>query len=206
MSYTAYGYHGTEILINGKWQWQTYNPYLQGYAKILLEQQAQQAWAKGVKATVFNCPEIRTNSSDLFSGVELSLYPLVTALEQLGTPPWLAQLKSDISALLKPEFSLEQLLHNVNSYHGSSVPQEFYADFSAWPRHNSAELAELMLSVSDAVMAMNQDRKKVVTDLLSEVVVQSTGHLMINEAFNPQHPVCWIGHDVIARERHARLG
>ncbi|MFY7906969.1 MAG: enoyl ACP reductase FabMG family protein, partial [Burkholderiaceae bacterium] len=60
--YSAYGYHGTEILVNGEYVWQTYTNYTQGYAKMRLEQIARDAWAKGIKATVFNCPEIRTNS------------------------------------------------------------------------------------------------------------------------------------------------
>ena len=53
--YTAYGYHGTEILIDGKYQWQTYSNYTQGKAKMRLEQVAEKAWAQGIKATVFNC-------------------------------------------------------------------------------------------------------------------------------------------------------
>ncbi len=35
--YTAYGYHGTEILIGGEYVWQTYTNYTQGYAKMRLE-------------------------------------------------------------------------------------------------------------------------------------------------------------------------
>ena len=50
--YSAYGYHGTEILIEGRYQWQTYTNYTQGYAKMRLERIAQAAWAEGVKATV----------------------------------------------------------------------------------------------------------------------------------------------------------
>ena len=86
--YTAYGYHGTEILIDSKYQWQTYSNYTQGKAKMRLEQVAEKAWAQGVKATVFNCPEIRTNSSDIFAGVELSLFPLLTALNKEGGGTW----------------------------------------------------------------------------------------------------------------------
>ncbi len=37
MRYTAYGYHGTEILIDGEYHWQTYTNYTQGYAKMRLE-------------------------------------------------------------------------------------------------------------------------------------------------------------------------
>jgi hypothetical protein len=53
--YTAYGYHGTEILIDDRYQWQTYTNYTQGYAKMRLERVATDR-AQGIKATVFNCP------------------------------------------------------------------------------------------------------------------------------------------------------
>ncbi|MRR52525.1 MAG: hypothetical protein EG825_16745, partial [Rhodocyclaceae bacterium] len=86
--YTAYGYHGTEILINGEYTWQTYTNYTQGYAKMRLERIAQAAWEKGVKATVFNCPEIRTNSSDIFVGVELPLIALLRALKTENPGTW----------------------------------------------------------------------------------------------------------------------
>ncbi|MGE0634219.1 MAG: hypothetical protein AB7O96_17525, partial [Pseudobdellovibrionaceae bacterium] len=35
--YLAYGYHGTEVLIQNQYLWQTYTPYLQGWAKLRLE-------------------------------------------------------------------------------------------------------------------------------------------------------------------------
>jgi hypothetical protein len=43
--YSAYGYHGTEILIEGQYTWQTYTNYTQGLAKMRLERIAQAAWA-----------------------------------------------------------------------------------------------------------------------------------------------------------------
>lgn len=52
--YSAYGYHGTEILQGGGYQWQTYTNYTQGYAKMRLEGIARDAWAQGIKATVYN--------------------------------------------------------------------------------------------------------------------------------------------------------
>ena len=39
--YVAYGYHGCEVLIGGEYTWQTYVPYLQGWAKMLLERVAE---------------------------------------------------------------------------------------------------------------------------------------------------------------------
>ena len=63
-------------------------------AKMRLEQVAEAAWAKGIKATVFNCPEIRTNSSDIFVGVELSLFPLLKASKKEQGGAW-AELLSE---------------------------------------------------------------------------------------------------------------
>jgi hypothetical protein len=86
--YSAYGYHGTEVLIDGSYQWQTYSNYTQGYAKMRLERIAEGAWAQGIKATVYNCPEIRTNSSDIFVGVELPLFSLLNALKKENGAAW----------------------------------------------------------------------------------------------------------------------
>ena len=64
--YSAYGYHGCEIYIQDKLQWQTYVPYQQGHAKKKLENYAITAKNQNIQASVFNCPEIRTNSSSIF--------------------------------------------------------------------------------------------------------------------------------------------
>ena len=64
----AFGYHGCEVLAGGAPAWQTYVPYLQGEAKLALERHAREAWADGVCATVYDAPEIWTNSSALFTG------------------------------------------------------------------------------------------------------------------------------------------
>lgn len=70
VSYVAYGYHGSEILINNEYRWQTYTPYFQGWAKLELENHCKDFMSKGISCTVFNCPEILTNSSSIFQDVE----------------------------------------------------------------------------------------------------------------------------------------
>ena len=50
--YAAYGYHGCEVLIWGTYTWQSYTPYLPGWAKIRLEDSASAARQKGISATV----------------------------------------------------------------------------------------------------------------------------------------------------------
>ncbi len=197
--YSAYGYHGTEILIDGKYQWQTYSNYTQGKAKMRLEQVAEKAWAQGVKATVFNCPEIRTNSSDIFVGVELSLFPLLTALKKEGCGAWADAQWKACQALLQDGSSLEGLLKRIEDYNKSSTMKTF-RNFEAWPMDNNAELADLMIGTSDDITQMHIERKALITDLLSALVLEGTGPLMFHEASKPAAPVLWLNHDIIAKQ------
>lgn len=197
--YTAYGYHGTEILIDGKYQWQTYTNYTQGKAKMRLERIATDAWSHGVKATVFNCPEIRTNSSDIFVGVELSLFPLLRALMKEGDGAWAEKQWQACRDTLQDGISLESLLQKIDDYNGTSVMRKF-RNFEAWPMDNSAELAELMITTSDEITQMHKDRKALVTDILSALVLEGTGPLMFLEASHPSAPVLWLNHDIIAKQ------
>jgi len=204
--YTAYGYHGTEILIEGSYQWQTYSNYTQGNAKMRLERAAESAWAKGIKATVYNCPEIRTNSSDIFVGVELSLFPLLQALKQENGGAWAEAQWQACSALLQEGSTLEGLLQKINDYNASDVMKSF-RNFDAWPMDNNRELADLMIGTSTEITQMHQDRKALVTDLLSALVLEGTGPLMFYETSNPAAPVIWLNHDIIAKqlvERHCK--
>ena len=197
--YTAYGYHGTEILIDGKYEWQTYTSYTQGYAKMRLEKHAEAAWSRGVKATVFNCPEIRTNSSDIFVGVELSLFPLLRALNKEGGGAWVDAQWQACRELFQDGSALDELLQKITDYNASSVMKKF-RNFEAWPMDNSPELAELMISTSEQITQMHKDRKALVTDILSALVLEGTGPLMFNEASSPAGPVLWLNHDIIAKQ------
>ena len=197
--YTAYGYHGTEILIDGAYQWQTYTNYTQGYAKMRLERVAQDAWAQGVKATVFNCPEIRTNSSDIFAGVELSLFPLLKALRKESGAAWAEAQWQACRDLLQDDRSLEALLQKIDDYNATGVMRTF-RDFAAWPMDNSTALADLMIGTSEEITQMHKDRKALVTDILSALVLEGTGPLMFLEASQPAGPVLWLNHDIIARQ------
>ena len=197
--YSAYGYHGTEILIDGQYQWQTYTSYTQGKAKMRLEQVAETAWEKGIKATVYNCPEIRTNSSDIFVGVELSLFPLLTALKKENGGAWADAQWQACRALLQEGNTLEGLLKQIEDYNKSEVMTGF-RNFAAWPMPNSAELADLMISTSEDITNMHTDKKELVTGHLSALVLEGTGPLMFHESSNPAGPVLWLNHDVIAKQ------
>jgi len=197
--YTAYGYHGTEILIDDEYRWQTYTSYTQGYAKMRLEAHAEAAWQQGVTATVFNCPEIRTNSSDIFVGVELSLFPLLKALKREGGGDWADQQWALCQDLLKEGVQLEEILDKIEAYNNDPVIAKF-RDFDAWPMDNTAELAEVMVSTSHEITSLHEDRNALITDHLSSLVLEGTGPIIFHEASKPHAPVLWLNHDIIARQ------
>ena len=200
--YTAYGYHGTEILIGDQYQWQTYSNYTQGYAKMRLERISESAWAQGIKTTVYNCPEIRTNSSDIFVGVELSLFPLLKALKKENGGTWAEAQWKACDGLLLEGHSIASLLQQIENYNLSNVSKR-YRDFAAWPMDNSLELADLMIGTSDEITQMHKDKKVLVTDILSALVLEGTGPLMFHETSNPAAPVLWLNHDIIAKQLNA---
>ncbi len=197
--YTAYGYHGTEVLINGDYAWQTYTNYTQGHAKIRLERHAEEAWRNGIKATVFNCPEIRTNSSDIFVGVELSLFPLLKALQKEGGGAWAEEQWAECRKLLNEGVSLSDILDKITQYNADSTIARF-RNFEAWPMDNTAELADVMVGTSEEITKLHKDRKALITDHLSALVLEGTGPLMFREASEPTGPVLWLSHDIIARQ------
>jgi hypothetical protein len=197
--YTAYGYHGTEILIGGEYTWQTYTNYTQGYAKMRLESIAEAAWKQGVPASVFNCPEIRTNSSDIFVGVELSLFPLLSALKQENGGAWAQQQWDICQGLLNDGVSLQSVLDKLETYLQTGTSTEF-RNYDAWPMDNTPELADLMIGIADEITALHKDRKALITDHLSSLVLEGTGPLMFHGAAEKIAPVLWLNHDIIARQ------
>lgn len=196
--YTAYGYHGTEVLVDGEFRWQSYTPYVQGIAKMRLEDIAVEASGQGVVATVFNCPEIQTNSSALFLGVEISLYPLLTAICREVGEADSAGLFARCQAMLKEGETVEGLLERTDTYLASPVLAAI-VEYKTWPQHNTLEQAELMLAASAELMGMHADQKQLVCAELSRIVFLSTGRLIVHGSWNPPAPVLWLNHDLIAR-------
>jgi hypothetical protein len=47
---------------------------------------------------------------------------------------------------------------------------------------------------------MHIDRKALITDLLSALVLEGTGPLMFHEVSNPAASVLWLNHDIIAKQ------
>lgn len=202
--YTAYGYHGTAVLIRARHQWQSYTPYLQGFAKMRLEDHAAEARSRGISATVFNCPEILTNSSALFLGVELSLYPLLTSLHQSAAERT-APLWQRCGSLLADGSGIEQLLHTAAAYLEDPLISDALV-FEEWPQHSSREQMELMLGTSARLLEMHRDQKQLVCAELSRVVFRATGHLMLQAAWSCREPVLWLNHDIIASLAAAPAG
>lgn len=197
--YTAYGYHGCEVLINGKYTWQSYTPYLQGAAKIRLEDHAIAAAKQGIVATVYNCPEIQTNSSALFMGVELSLYPLIDALKKEGGAPAAMAVIDECQTLLAEGVTIENLLLAAEKYLSSPLLKAF-DKLAQWPHHSTREQMELMLAASAELIAMNANPKEIVCAPLSRAVFKGVGYLMFHDSWAPKKPVAWLNHDVIARQ------
>ena len=90
-------------------------------------------------------------------------------------------------------------MQKISDYNATGVMQAF-RDFAAWPMDNSAALADLMIGTSEEITNMHKDRKALVTDILSALVLEGTGPLMFMEASNPSAPVLWLNHDVIAKQ------
>lgn len=200
--YTAYGYHGTGILIDGEYRWQTYTNYTQGYAKMRLEGIAAKAWDAGIKATVYNCPEIRTNSSDVFTGIELPLIPLLLALRQEGGGEWAQAQWKACEALLADGFTMEDVFAKITALQASDVMIPFY-NFSAWPMPNSQAQADLTIGTSHEITQMHKDGKALISDHLSSLVVEATGKLIFGASSEPAGPVLWLNHDIVAQRLNA---
>jgi hypothetical protein len=197
--YSAYGYHGTGILIGDEYRWQTYTNYTQGYAKMKLEAIAEEAYASGIKATVFNCPEIRTNSSDVFAGIELPLLPLLKALKKENGGARAEKIWADCEALLVEGATIDDVLQKIADFQVSDVMKPFY-DFNNWPMPNSQGQSDITIGTSTEIAQMHKDGKALISDYLSVLVVEATGALIFGEVANPSAPVLWLNHDVVARQ------
>jgi Family of unknown function (DUF6936) len=197
LSYVAYGYHGAEIFIAGEYHWQSYSPYLQGFAKIELENISRRAAGDGVRVCVFNAPEILTNSSSIFQGVEVALYPLLGAFKKEAPDhPVTRRLLAECADLLKPEHTVDELLELTDAYFRSDIIRR-WTNFDQWPQHNGPEQMELMQTTSKKIIDMHKDDRKLLTAVLSEIVFKACGYAMLHEAMSPRQPVWWVGHQFV---------
>lgn len=199
VSYVAYGYHGTEVFLDDHYQWTTYTPYLQGWAKRRLEDYARHFHKQGVKACVYNCPEILTNSSSIFQGVEVFLYLLIDALKkEASTNPRAQETIHHCQSLLKDDFKLSDLSRDLHNYFKDPVIIA-QSVFEKWPQHSSQEQLERMLTQSEKMVSWHKDEKNLMTVPLSEVVFEGCGYAMFHDSWNPSEPVRWLGHDLVSK-------
>jgi hypothetical protein len=200
VSYVAYGYHGTEILVDDEYCWQTYTPYFQGWAKMELENIAKDSFDQGIKCCVFNCPEILTNSSSIFQGVEVSLYPLIGAIQKEAQHSQYAQKVLDsCREKLKPEHNFNEIMDFTSQYVKNPLTLKF-SDYAQWPQHNAVEQMAYMLDSSEHLIGMHKDPKDLMTLPLSEEVFKATGYLMFHTSWNINDPVLWLNHDIVAKQ------
>lgn len=200
VAYVAYGYHGTDVLCDNQYRWQSYSPYLQGFAKKHLETISEDFTQKGIKTSVYNAPEILTNSSSIFLGVEVSLYPLLGALQKEGSGHQHVQnLIKDCLERLKPGTTVESLLRYTQDYFLSDTITQ-WSQFDQWPQHNGAAQMAAMRKASSDLIDLHADPKELITSILSEVVFKACGQIMLNQSWNPRQPVWWLGHDIIAKQ------
>ncbi len=179
VSYTAYGYHGTEVLIRGAYKWQTYTPYFQGWAKMDLEKLSEQYSKQGLNTCVYNCPEILTNSSSIFQGVEVSLYPLLAALQKDGadrkhTEKVLAECKN----LLKDDVTFEEIIKFTDNYLTNDITVT-HSKYDVWPQNSNKEQMEYMLSSLDHLFSLLQDEQQLITTVWCVGVVKYYRHLFV---------------------------
>ncbi len=199
VNYVAYGYHGTEILVKEKFTWQTYTPYFQGWAKRELEDIAYDFSSKsGTQISVFNCPEILTNSSSVFNGVELSLYPFLGALSRYKENPYIKGILDHCFSRLKDDVTLDQILSCTDDYMTSDLTQE-YSQFDLWPQSSGREQMEQMLSTSSKLKELHKDPKQLITFRLSELIFETCGEIMLDKSWALEKPVWWLGHDLLSQ-------
>ncbi len=193
--YTAYSYHGAKVLIGDQYQWQSYAPYLQGFAKLELENMSQQFKNQGINSCVFNVPEILTKSSAVFPGVEIPLYCLLKALQKNGGTQS-SQFVSDVLHKMK-EQALTTISQITEEYFISPVVKK-QSLFDKWPQHNTAEHVQLMLDTSQKLADLHKNPLQSITPDLSQLVLDHSGQLMFQTLRQPHSGVQWIGHKEIA--------
>ncbi len=205
VSYLAYGYHGTEIRIGEEWRWQTYTPYLQGWAKLALEEISTKAKAQGISSCVYNCPEILTNSSSIFQGVEVSLYPLLESFRVMAPKSAHTEriLKTAAELLTNGDSVFATIKTITDAYFSNPLIQE-HCQLSKWPQHSNPQQLEIMLKASDDLIALHKDPKKLLTAELSEVVFAACGQHMLHDAWEARQPVAWLSHDAVVNATCAR--
>jgi hypothetical protein len=199
ISYVAYGYHGTDIHIQDKYEWYSYTPYIQGRAKRHLESISKKAFAEGVNCCVYNVPEILTNSSGIFQGIELAMYPLLQDLKpHFENNEYLKSLFSDVDNKLKDGESLDSLFKLSQEYFQRLEIRE-PLNFDNWPQENAKPIMDTMREYSQKIIEIHKDQKEMVVFPISEVIFKACGKIILHSCEKSDNYMQWIGHDVILK-------
>lgn len=199
VSYVAYGYHGTETMVNDKLRWQGYGPYIQAWAKLALEDYSIHWSKKGVASCVYNCPEILTNSSSLFQGLEIAVYNLIRSFKKdFPSHPLTKEIMTEAQSVLKEGVELNDVFKLVDQLFNAPETKQM-SGFDLWPQHSTKEQLAMTLGISDQIIALHKDEKKLMTAHLSELIFRACGYIMLHDGYKPQFPVAWIGHDVVVQ-------
>ncbi len=198
--FSAYGYHGTEINTGGDCFWQSYAPYIQGWAKVRLENHSANFQKHGIKTSVYNCPEILTNSSSIFQGVEVPLYPLLSSFKKLGSEKkYTKDLFEKCQGLLKSNKTIDDLLNVAKSFYNDLEIKKDFNIFEKFPQHNNLSQMQKLVDCSNRIIEMHQDEKNLITFVLSEEILKGTGQLIFHDSYlMPKHSV-WLNHDIIVK-------
>ena len=129
----------------------------------------------------------------------MPLISLLHALRKENGGAWAESQWQACDELLQDGVSIESIVDKIDMFNTSEVMTS-YRNFAAWPMPNSQALAEIMIGASDEIVSLHKDRKALITDHLSSLVLEATGPLMFHESSAPAGPVLWLNHDVIAKQ------
>ncbi len=136
----------------------------------------------------------------IFQGVEVSLYPLLGAIEKEGKGSLYCQKVLDnCRTLLKEDHDFKEIMDLTGEYMTEALTLKF-SDYDKWPQHNSMEQMATMLDLSDKLISMHKDPKNLMTFPLSEEVFKATGSLILHQSWKGFPPVLWLNHDIVARQ------
>jgi Cu2+-containing amine oxidase len=140
-----------------------------------------------------------TNSSSIFVGVEVPLYPFLNALKKEGpTAPRTVEAHSKCAELLKDDTDLTSMLRFTEEVL-TSPELRSVCHFEKWPEHNNQAQMDKLITAATQLVEMHKDTKKLITFVLSEDIFRATGYLMFHDSYQLQKPVYWLGHDVLAK-------